>query len=135
MEPMPTPRFWHDSPLSPGAEIALSESAQRHVAALRLRDGDAITLFDGSGDEWGAELLAGRGRARLTSRRAADRESPLALTLLLGLSAGDRMDYAIQKATELGVRQIVPVMTERSVVRLSAERATRRLAQIGRAHV
>ena len=127
----PYPRFWIDTPLSPGADVELPEAAVRHVAALRLREGDAVVLFDGTGGEHDASLLRivrGRCTARISERRDVERESPLAITLALGISAGDRMDYALQKATELGVTRILPLSTERSVVRLAPGRAERRLA-------
>jgi 16S rRNA (uracil1498-N3)-methyltransferase len=127
----PLPRFWIDTPLSPGAEIELPETAARHVAALRLREGDGLILFDGAGGEHEAALLRivrGRCTARVGARRDVNRESPLAITLALGISTGDRMDYALQKAVELGVARILPLATERSVVHLSRDRADRRLA-------
>jgi len=126
-----SPRLWIDQPLHAGASIELPERAVRHIAALRLRDGDSVTLFDGTGGEWEAELLrVGRNgaSARLSAWRGVERESPVAITLALGISAGDRMDFAIQKATELGVNTLIPLALARSVVRLSAERADRRLA-------
>jgi 16S rRNA (uracil1498-N3)-methyltransferase len=125
------PRLWVDAPLSPGAEIELPERASRHVAVLRLKEADAIVLFDGSGGEHPAvltRLSRGACHARVGAHHATERESPLAVTLALGISAGDRMDYAVQKATELGVARIVPLATERSVVRLSDDRADRRVA-------
>lgn len=125
------PRFFIDAPLARGAEIGLPEPVVRHVAALRLEPDDPVTLFNGTGGEFSAVLLAsGRGsaRARIGAWHDRERESPLAVTLGLGLSAGDRMDWAIQKSTELGVHAIHPVITERSVVRLGGERAERRLA-------
>lgn len=125
------PRFFIDQPLARGAEIPLPEFVVRHIAALRLVPGDAVTLFNGEGGEHAAVLLGaarGSARARIGTWSDRERESPLAITLALGLSAGDRMDWAIQKASELGVHAIRPVMTERAVVRLSAERAEKRLA-------
>jgi 16S rRNA (uracil1498-N3)-methyltransferase len=125
------PRLWSEAPLSQGAEVELGEATARHVAALRLREGDAVVLFDGTGGEHDASLLRmvrGRCTARVHAHRDVERESPLALTLALGISAGDRMDYALQKATELGVKRFVPLATERSVVRLQESRAERRLA-------
>ena len=124
------PRIWVPSGLAAGAQLALPERAARHVAALRLEEGDPITLFDGTGGEWGATLSAlGRGRssARVGAFRDVERESPIAITLALGISSGDRMDLAIQKSTELGVTVIQPIATARSVVRLKNERAERRL--------
>ncbi len=135
MKPAPTraaaTRLYCDTPLAPGAELALSEAAARHaVTVLRLQVGDALTLFNGEGGEYRATLLAAtkrEARARLLEFQAIERESPLDITLALGISAGERMDSSLQKATELGVRAIVPLATERSVVKLSAERADRRL--------
>ena len=129
--PTAAPRLWSEEALAAGATIDLSQGAMRHVAALRLHDGDAVTLFDGMGGEWSAELLCvGRDRAsvKLKTWSEIERESPLMITLALGISSGDRMDFAIQKATELGVNVVQPLATTRSVVRLSAERAERRLA-------
>lgn len=125
------PRFYVARPLSSGAEIELPPHVVRHVSALRLREGDAITLFNGSGGEFGARLgRLGRDQAlaRIAAWRDLERESPLRITLALGISSGERMDFALQKATELGVAAIRPVVAERSVVRLSSERADRRLA-------
>lgn len=116
--------------LSPGAEIELPERAIRHCAVLRLRRGDSITLFNGEGGEHSAELTRiSRDSvcARVLTRRSIERESPLAITLAQCVSSGDRMDAALQKATELGAARIVPVASERSVVKLSGDRADRRV--------
>jgi len=124
-------RLYCDLPLSPGAEIVLPEAAARHaVTVLRLQPGDRLTVFNGAGGEYRASLVAvnkRETRARLTEYQAAERESPLRVTLALGISAGERMDYSLQKATELGVTAIAPLATERSVVKLSGERADKRL--------
>jgi len=124
-------RLYCDLPLSPGAEIVLPEAAARHaVTVLRLQIGDTLHLFNGEGGEYSASLVAvnkREARVRLTEFHAAERESPLAITLALGISAGERMDYSLQKATELGVGAIQPLATERSVVRLAGERADKRL--------
>ena len=124
-------RLYCDSPLSPGAEFALPEAAARHaVTVLRLQVGDTLNLFNGEGGEYQASLVAvskREARVRLTEFHAAERESPLAITLALGISAGERMDYSLQKATELGVTAIQPLATERSVVKLAGERAGKRL--------
>jgi 16S rRNA (uracil1498-N3)-methyltransferase len=124
-------RLYCDVPLSPGAVIDLPESAVRHaVTVLRLQAGDALSLFNGEGGEFQAQLLGVNkhaARARVTAFDAIERESPLAITLALGISAGERMDYSLQKATELGVSAIVPLATERSVVKLAGERADKRL--------
>jgi 16S rRNA (uracil1498-N3)-methyltransferase len=124
------PRFFVPARLSAGAEIELPERAARHCAVLRLRSSDSITLFNGEGGEYGAELTRisrGVAHARVTSRRSIERESPLAVTLAQCVSSGDRMDVALQKSTELGVARIVPIASARSVVRLSSERADRRV--------
>src|SRR6185436_21195217 len=125
------PRFWIEGPLSPGALLDLPQEVTRHVAALRLREGDPIALFSGAGGEHAATLVRvarDRCTAKIGAHSGIERESPLRVTLALGISAGDRMDIAVQKATELGVARIVPLETERSVVRLSEGRADRRLA-------
>ena len=125
------PRLYCDLPLSPGAEIALPEAAARHaVTVLRLQVGDTLNVFNGAGGEYRASLVAVNKRevrARLIEFHAAGRESPLQVTLALGISAGERMDYSLQKATELGVSAIQPLATERSLVKLAGERAERRL--------
>ncbi len=125
------PRLYCDLALSPGAEIVLPEAAARHaVSVLRLQVGDALNLFNGEGGEYRAALVAvnkRETRARLLEFDATERESPLDITLALGISAGERMDYSLQKATELGVAAIQPLATERSVVKLAGERADKRL--------
>lgn len=129
---MRIPRLCVPGPLSAGQEIALSSTAAQHVAAvLRLRTGAALTLFDGDGGEWSATLLSTdrRGaRVRVGVHDPIERESPLAVTLLQGIARGERMDNAVQKATELGVARILPIAAERSVVQLGDERAERRVA-------
>jgi 16S rRNA (uracil1498-N3)-methyltransferase len=124
------PRFWVPGPLSAGSRIDLPERAARHVGVRRLREGDAVVLFDGNRGEYAATLakITRQGvSADIGSRHDVERESPLRLTLAQGISSGDRMDLTLQKATELGVTAIVPLACERSVVRLSPERAARRL--------
>jgi 16S rRNA (uracil1498-N3)-methyltransferase len=128
------PRFYcHPAPvdLVAGATLALPESAARHaVRVLRLSVGDPITLFDGRGGEYGARI-AGIERAQVSvdvlEQHARERESPLPVTLVQALQAGDKMDLTVQKAVELGVWRIVPVVSRRSVVRLDGERAARRV--------
>lgn len=125
------PRLYCDLALSPGAEIVLPEAAARHaVSVLRLQAGDALNLFNGEGGEYSASIIAvnkRETRARLLEFHATERESPVDITLALGISAGERMDYSLQKATELGVSAIQPLATERSVVKLAGERADKRL--------
>jgi 16S rRNA (uracil1498-N3)-methyltransferase len=118
-------------PLVALAEVKLPEAAAGHLArVLRLRAGDRLVLFDGSGSDFHAEIteIAGsRVRARILERVDGLRESPLAVTLVQAVSRGERMDWTLQKATELGVRRIQPVLSARSVVRLDAQQAERRL--------
>ncbi len=123
------PRFYVAAGLAPGASVELPPEAAHHaVRVLRLAEGDAVVLFDGRGGEWHARLeRAGPAvRAALDAFDAEDREAPLAVTLVQGLPAADKMDWIIQKCTELGVAAIQPVAARRSVVRLSGERMVRR---------
>ncbi|HUH94154.1 MAG TPA: 16S rRNA (uracil(1498)-N(3))-methyltransferase [Casimicrobiaceae bacterium] len=125
------PRFFVPSPLTAGRAIALPSAAAHHAArVLRLKLGDAVTLFDGEGGEYGAEIRSVTSRVVdvvVTERRAVERESPLEVTFVQALIAADRMDYAIQKAVELGASAIAPVATARGVARLEGERARRRV--------
>jgi 16S rRNA (uracil1498-N3)-methyltransferase len=118
-------------PLATAAEVLLPEAAAGHVArVLRMRAGDRLVLFDGSGADFHAEIteIAGpRVRTRILERVAGLRESPLAVTLVQAVSRGERMDWTLQKATELGVRRIQPVLSARSVVRLDEQQGERRL--------
>ena len=125
------PRFFVSSPLFSGTEIDLPAPAARHCTALRLHRGSPVTLFDGRGGEFLAELtLISRegARARVDARRTVDLESPLFILLAQCLSSGDRMDITLQKSTELGVAVFAPISSERSVVRLAPERVDRRIA-------
>ena len=128
---MPRPRIYTPAALRTGTTHTLPESAAAHVTrVLRLAAGDPITLFDGSGVDYDAVLriVARSGvTAEIGAGQSVNRESPLAVTLLQGISRGSRMDTVVQKATELGVRGIQPVITERTVVRLDAERSASRL--------
>jgi 16S rRNA (uracil1498-N3)-methyltransferase len=126
------PRFYCALPLAAGSEIALPEGAAQHaVRALRLQPGDAITLFDGSGGEYTAVIAGIKKTAvqvALGAHHAVERESPLDVTLVPALATGDRMDWIVQKAVELGVTRIQPVVTRRSVLRLDSARAEKRIA-------
>ena len=114
-----------------GGSFELPAGAAAHVArVLRLVAGDALVLFDGAGQEAAATIAEIRGSSvhvNVTVPAVVDRESPLSLTLVQGVSRGERMDLVMQKATELGVARLVPVMTERSVVKLDAAQAAKRL--------
>ena len=129
---MRIPRVFVPGPLTAATECALPETALRHVVrALRLQPGAELIVFDGNGGEYRASLSrVERNGAWVRLNRFDEREaeSPLQLTLVQGISRGERMDYAIQKAVELGVHAIVPVFTERSVVQLKGERADKRQA-------
>jgi 16S rRNA (uracil1498-N3)-methyltransferase len=129
---MNQPRFYCREALSPGAHIDLPEPVARHaVRVLRLPPGAAVVLFDGRGGEYEARIERierDRVVAALGAWRDVERESPLAVTLVQAVQAGEKMDFTVQKAVELGVAQIVPVDSRRSVARLSGERAARRVA-------
>ncbi len=128
---MMNPRFFCPDGLQPDSEMILPAAVAHHAErVLRLAVGEGVTLFDGRGGECDAVLVA-LGRqplARLGPRRAVERESPLAITLVQALAAGDKMDWVVQKAVELGVAAIQPVAAERSVLKLAGERAAKRVA-------
>ena len=130
-EPPVTPRIFCPPPLAAGARIVLPQGAAHHVLrVLRLQPGQALTLFDGEGGEYGAAIAHLGPRAvtvDVVEHRDIERESPLTVTLVQGLAAADRMDYVVQKAAELGVAAIAPVTAARSVPRLEGPRATRRV--------
>ncbi len=124
---MRVPRIYHPEPLRESETVTLRKEATRHLTTvLRLRPGAALSLFDGRGAAHMATLQE-NGRATVGRRLDDDTEPPLSLHLLQAISKGERMDFVIQKATELGVTAITPVLTERCIVRLSGERATKRL--------
>ncbi len=129
---MRTIRIHVDLPLAAGAEVTLPAQAGEHVArVLRLAAGDPLTLFNGDGHDYEATLLAVGKRevsARVERATVRDNESPLRLTLAQGMARGEKMDLIVQKATELGVARIVPLLTERSEVKLDPARAEKRLA-------
>jgi 16S rRNA (uracil1498-N3)-methyltransferase len=129
---MRTIRIHVDQPLAAGALLALPAQAGEHVArVLRLVAGDKITLFNGDGYDYSAviETVGKRDVAvQVLSAASVDNESPLPLTLAQGVARGEKMDLIVQKATELGVTRIVPLLTERSEVKLDAARAEKRLA-------
>lgn len=128
LDPMP-PRFYVDLPLAAGVSLSLPPGASRHAQVLRLQPGDPVTLFDGSGGDWRAEIAEmGRKVVDVTigDFEARDPELALAVTLAVGMPANERMDDLVEKATELGVARIQPLMCERSVLRLSGERAEKK---------
>ena len=123
------PRIHSPFPLAPGATVDLPPEASHHLAkVLRMGEGDAVVLFDGRGGEWRARVhRVGKTMvAALESFDQVDRESPVPVTLVQGLPAADKMDWIVQKSTEMGVARIRPVAARRSVIRLSGERLERR---------
>lgn len=130
---MANPRFFVPAgfaTLAGGARFALPEAAAHHAArVLRLAVGDAVTVFDGEGGEYPAVITASARavEVKLGALDPVERESPFAAELIQGISAGDKMDFTVQKAVELGVAAIRPVIAERSVVKLAGERADKRV--------
>lgn len=124
-----TIRLFVDLPLQAGATLALPPAAARHAQVRRVQPGDPLLLFDGGGADWPAEVLA-MGRSEVTVRigtpRPVQRELAQAVTLAVGMPANDRMDTLVEKATELGVAVIQPLVSERSVLRLDGERAAKK---------
>lgn len=143
-------RIFCPGPLDEGLETALPAAGAYHVArVLRMREGAPLVVFDGAGGEYRAEIARIDGSAvivRLSERTSGTAESPLKITLVQGISRGERMDWTLQKATELGVNAIAPVLTARSVVRLDEKQAAKKqdhwrgivigaCEQCGRTHV
>src|SRR5256885_2465118 len=126
------PRFYVDAALRAGGACVLPEDAAHHaVHVLRVRAGDAITLFDGRGGEFTARVTAIerlRIRVDVLQHHAVERESPLRVVLVQGVSSGERMDSTVRKAVELGVAAIRPVLAAASVARPKGERAAARHA-------
>jgi 16S rRNA (uracil1498-N3)-methyltransferase len=129
---MSPPRFYLDQPLAPGARFSLPPGPARHAAkALRLAADDSITLFNGRGGEFTARIERihkDEVAVSVTGFVDAERESRLQVMLAQGISSGERMDYTLQKAVELGVASVQPIAARRSVVKLAGERADRRVA-------
>ena len=125
------PRFYCPVPLASDAVLVLPPGTARHVQVLRLQPADALTLFDGTGGEYAAAVLR-MGRSEVTVQVGAhdpvEREAPRAVHLALGMPANERMDWLVEKATELGVASIQPLVTAHSVLRLAGERADRKVA-------
>jgi 16S rRNA (uracil1498-N3)-methyltransferase len=127
------PRIHHPAALQPGQAFELSPEGARHVQVLRLQPGDAITLFGDPvrGGEWSATVTR-MGRSSVEVEALAhtptEREPGRAVHLAVGMPANDRMDWLVEKATELGVASLQPLMTERSVLRLKGERAEKKQA-------
>jgi len=121
-----------DQPLAVGTRVALPENAAAHLLrVLRLGVGDCCVLFNGDGHDYDARIVAAGkrgGDVEVFDARAVDNESPLRIVLVQGIARGEKMDWILQKATELGVTAFVPVVSGRSEVKLDSERAGKRLA-------
>ena len=125
------PRFYCPTPLPLGAALDLPAAAARHVQVLRMQPGDTLTLFNGEGGECSATVLRmGRSdvQVEVQAHHAIERENQRPVHLALGMPANDRMDWLVEKATELGVSSIQPLMTAHSVLRLKGERADKKVA-------
>ena len=123
------PRFYCPTPLATGLALSLPAGAARHVQVLRLQPGDLITLFNGEGGEFDATVTRmGRSdvQVRVGTHSALEREALRAVQLVVGMPANERMDWLVEKATELGVARITPLMTQRTVLKLQGERALKR---------
>ena len=124
-------RFHCPLPLASGQVIDLPPTAARHVQVLRMQPGHTLTLFNGEGGEFSAEVQhMGRSEVRVVvgEHRDVECEVPYQVHLAVGMPANERMDWLVEKATELGVHRITPLMTERSVIRLNGERAHKKQA-------
>ena len=128
---MRIPRIFTDSPLAVGSQSQLDDNAANHVGrVLRMQAGQALQLFNGDGQDYRATITeAGKKHVQVEVQEAAENEteSPLRVVLAQTLSKGDRMDYAVQKAVEMGVSEIVPLTTERCDVKLKGDREDKRL--------
>lgn len=125
------PRFFCPTSLHTGTELLLPPGAARHVQVLRLQPGEGITLFNGQGGEFEATVLRmGRSEVAVTvgPHHPVEREAARAVTLAIGMPANERMDWLVEKATELGATRIQPLLTERCVLRLKGERADKKVA-------
>lgn len=143
------PRFYLAQAITPQSHFRLPENIVRHIHVLRLKTGDAISLFNGDGQQYSAvlqEIGKRHAECQIGEPERVCNESPLDITLVQALSSGERMDFTLQKSVELGVRHIQPIISERCVVRLAGERADKRqqrwqdiviaaCEQSGRAHV
>jgi 16S rRNA (uracil1498-N3)-methyltransferase len=124
-------RFYCPLPLVAGQVLDLPPTAARHVQVLRMQPGHTLTLFNGEGGEFSAEVQhMGRNDVRVVvgEHRHVECEAAVQVHLAVGMPANERMDWLVEKATELGVHRITPLMTERSVIRLTGERAEKKPA-------
>ena len=126
-------RFFIDAPLAPDTQIELPSRVAHHaLRVLRLRDGDAIALFNGQGGEFAAHLAIDGTRvfAEIRASDAAERESPLSVTLVQAWIATEKLDWVVEKSVELGVHSIVLTPSHRSVVRVTDDRLAKRLERL-----
>lgn len=126
------PRFYVNFALSPDSVVELPDNVVRHLNVLRVKNTEEIVLFNGNGKSYPAlpEVLEKRrASVQILREEATDNESPLNITLVQAVSSAERMDFTLQKSVELGVAEIRPVISERCVVRLSGERAEKRVAR------
>ena len=128
---MRIPRVYSPQAMTTGDCIELEAGAARHLTSvLRMTSGQLITLFNGQGGEYLAELVVakkGKATVRIMEFKQTDRESSLSIHLAIGISRGERMDWIMQKATELGVSEITPLFTERCEVKLSGDRLDKKV--------
>lgn len=128
---MRIPRIYIDFPLNVGRQVELPSNRAHYVAnVLRLSLGRPLILFNGRGGEYSGTLVSASKKSAIVEVNAFDpveRESPLNLELAIGLSRGDKMDWIVQKATELGVTRISPLHTERSEVKLKRDRMEKKM--------
>ncbi len=125
------PRFYVSQPLAPGATVDLPEEVAHHLHVVRQQAGAALTLFNGEGGQYRAtlaEIGKRRASALVESFEDIETEAPYPVTLAQGLPEGSKMDWIVEKAVELGVAAVQPLAAQRSVVRLSGERAEKRQA-------
>jgi len=125
------PRFYCPQPLVPGSVVDLPDAVAHHLHVVRQQAGDELVLFNGDGGQARARLVEigkRRASAEVLALDAVDVELPFRITLAQGLPEGSKMDWIVEKAVELGAAAIVPLAAQRSVVRLSGERADKRLA-------
>ena len=125
------PRIHCQLPLASGDSVALPQSAARHVQVLRMQPGEALTLFNGEGGEFDAAIER-MGRSDVSvlvgDHHQVEREAPRAVHLVVGMPANERMDWLVEKAAELGVASVQPVLAQRSVLKLQGERADKKQA-------
>lgn len=131
MASLSLPRIYVDMPLAAGQMVGLPEKAARHVQVLRMQPGQLLVVFNGQGGEWQAEVVAMRRNGvdvLPIAHEAIERSTSFPVTLLTGIPANERMDFLVEKATELGVDALYPLIFERSVIKLDTERAQKKQA-------